>query len=125
MNCPLYKQYKNAKTRYLKDLDRGHKRLEQQRSLWIFIVWVLKDTDEKNKYYWVVRLYEYFEKRFYDILELNWIELLGQMNDRQAYGRYSQQKAREYCLLIRDAAACISERMKEYESRDQAGIRAL
>lgn len=104
MKCPLYKRYKKEKREYLKYLKNRILRKKQEEALWRFITDVFSELDEPNKQFWIQRLTKYYSKRMYYIRTVDWISFIGELNDRQAWGKYQDPKCRQYCLKIRDAA---------------------
>ena len=72
--------------------------------MWALIQWTIVKISDPKREYWANRLWRYYCNRFRSLTKCDWVEMLASMSDSQACGRYSQDKAKAYCLLIRDAA---------------------
>lgn len=114
-----------TKKQYLRELQDSFKRKQQERNRWQLIAEAMIEAKEPNIQFWIKKLTVFFEKRFYNLPNSNWIEILCGMNDGQAYGRYKDPKAREYCLLVRDLAIRKITGVNQNENRNKAGARAL
>ncbi len=83
-------------------------RIKQENKLWNLINKAFDNIDEPKKNYWILRLYNFYYYRFYGVTKIGWIEFLSKLTNAQAYGKYENDKARGYCLMVRDQA------IKEY-----------
>lgn len=107
-DCPLLDEYRKAKRAYLKELRVQVWLKNQRQELWEVIGIAFANVEEEKKDYWRRRLYSYYCRRFSGHTKTKWIEFLACFTDSMAYGRYKQEKAKRYCVLVRDAA-------REYE----------
>ena len=104
MQCPLYKRYIRAKRGYLRELRVSVSRKEQERELWKLVATTMTELDEPKKQFWINRLFHFYDRRLYNLAKSDWIDILSQLNDNQAFGRYKMAKAQRYCIAIRDRA---------------------
>ena len=104
VNCPLFVRYRETKRAYMKELRLEKWRKEQRIELWNAIRITFSDISDPKKEYWMRRLYSYYCNRFYRLVKLDWLIFLGELNDKAAYGEYKQEKAKEYCCMVRDTA---------------------
>lgn len=120
MKCPLYKRYEKTKKDYMKELRNRKLRKIQEQALWRLVAEVVSETDESRKEFWIQRLTRNYWRMLYRMPKIDWIEYIGEFNDRQAWGHYRNAKYREYCLKIRDAAARMTGRV--YYNREEQQI---
>ena len=83
----------------------NRRRREEQQALWDLLNEVFDSVDEPKRDYWVRRLFRFYTKRFWQLTDFSWIAFLAEMTDLQACGTYSNGKAKNYCLMVRNAAA--------------------
>lgn len=71
--------------------------------MWRLISGAFAEVDDPYRDYWAKRLWQYFCERLQSV-RTEWIPFIAEFNDQQAWGKYTQPKARRYCCLVRDIA---------------------
>jgi len=104
VECPLFGEYKIIKRDFFREMRRDRRRREEQQALWDLLNSIFTDVDEPKRDYWIRRLFRFYTKRFWQLTDFSWIAFLAEMSDLQATGTYSDNKAKRYCIMVRDAA---------------------